>query len=292
MMIWAGKRLGTGKQQTTPGKNREAMLKMKKRALLKLLLTGLAALVVPTLAVAQEGKPIRVGMELAYPPFEMVDKDGKPSGVSVGLANALGEHLGRPIQIESMAFDGLIVALKTGKIDIIISSMTATPERAQTIDFSDSYVTTGLCLLVQKDSKITNVKDLVGDDKLRVAVARGTTGHIYATKNLKPKQLRIQDTEGAAVLEVIQGKADAFIYDQMSVYKNWQLHQGTTRAILEPFLVEHWAIGIAKGNDELKGQINAFLKKFREEGGFEKLGDEYLAEQKKAFKELGYPFYF
>lgn len=241
---------------------------------------------------AADPKPLVVGMELNYPPFETVDKEGKPSGVSIGIANALGKELGRPVEISNMSFDGLIPALKTGKIDIIISSMTATEERAKTIDFSDSYATTGLCLLVKKDSKIQKVEDLKADPKVTVVVARGTTGNIWAAKNLKPKQIRVQDTEGNAVLEVIQGKADVFIYDQMSVYKNWQRHQDKTRAVLVPFETEHWAIGIGKGNDELKGQINAFLKKFRESGGFDKLGDEYLAEQKKAFKELGYPFFF
>ena len=231
-------------------------------------------------------------MELNYPPFETVDSEGKPSGVSTGMANALGKELGRPVEIKDMSFDGLIPALKTGKIELIISSMTATEERAKTIDFSDSYVTTGLCLLVRKDSKIQNIDDLKADPNLMVVVARGTTGNVWATKNLTTKQIRVQDTEGNSVLEVIQDKADAFIYDQMSVYKNWQHHPDKTRAILVPFETEHWAIGIAKGNDELKGQVNAFLKKFREAGGFEKLGDEYLADQKKAFKELGYPFYF
>ena len=73
---------------------------------------------------------LTIGMELAYPPFEMHDAQGNPSGVSVDLAHALGEFLHRPVAIENIPFDGLIPALKTGKIDLIISSMTATPERA------------------------------------------------------------------------------------------------------------------------------------------------------------------
>jgi polar amino acid transport system substrate-binding protein len=255
-----------------------------------LLLALLYSIVVP--GHAADPKPLVIGMELGYPPFETVDKEGKPTGVSVGMAKALGESLGRPIEIKDMAFDGLIPALKTGKIDLIISSMTATEERAKTIDFTDSYVTTGLCLLVKKDSKIQKIDDLKADPKAIVVVARGTTGNVWATKNLKPNQIRVQDTEQNSVIEVVQGKADAFIYDQMSVYKNWQRHPDSTRGILVPFETEHWAIGVKKGDDELKGQVNAFLKKYREEGGFEKLGDEYLADQKKAFKELGYPFFF
>jgi len=68
-------------------------------------------------ASAAAAPPIRVGMELAYPPFEMTDPQGRPTGVSVKLAEALGQHLGRDVVIENIAFDGLIPTLKTGKID-------------------------------------------------------------------------------------------------------------------------------------------------------------------------------
>src|SRR6476659_8425299 len=101
-----------------------------------------------------------VGMELAYPPFEMTDEKGNPTGVSVDLAKALGSYLNREVEIQNIPFDGLIPALKTGKIDLIISSMTATPERAQSIDFSDPYLKTGLCLLVGKNSVIQSINDL------------------------------------------------------------------------------------------------------------------------------------
>jgi polar amino acid transport system substrate-binding protein len=84
-----------------------------------------------------------VGMELAYPPFEMTDTQGNPSGVSVDLARELGKFLHKDVVIQNIAFDGLIPSLKTGKIDLVISSMTATSERAQSIDFSAPYLTTG-----------------------------------------------------------------------------------------------------------------------------------------------------
>jgi polar amino acid transport system substrate-binding protein len=106
-------------------------------------------------ATAAEKDTLVVGMELAYPPFEMTDTSGKPSGVRVDLAHELGKALGKKVVIENSAFDGLIPALKTGKIDLIISSMTATEERAKSIDFSDAYLRTGLCLLVKKGAPVT-----------------------------------------------------------------------------------------------------------------------------------------
>ncbi len=231
-----------------------------------------------------------VGMELAYPPFEMTDTKGQPTGVSVDLAKALGAALGMQVQIQNMSYDGLIPSLKTGKIDLIISSMTATAERAQSIDFSDPYLQTGLCLLVRKNSLVQGISDL---DKvgITVAVKKGTTGHSYASKQLKQARILVLDKEAAAVLEVVQGKADAFIYDQMSTYSNWQRNQQTTRAILKPFQQESWAVGIRKGNDPLKIRINTFLKEYRAAGGFAKLGDTWLKEQKQQFKLLGYPFF-
>jgi polar amino acid transport system substrate-binding protein len=233
---------------------------------------------------------LTVGMELAYPPFEMTDTKGQPNGVSVDLANALGAALGMKVQIQNMSFDGLIPSLKTGKIDVIISSMTATPERAQSIDFSDPYLQTGLCLLVRRESPVQGIADL-DKNGMTVAVKKGTTGHSFAVKQLKHARVLVLDKEAAAVLEVVQGKADAFIYDQMSTYSNWQRNQQTTRAILKPFQQESWAIGIRKGNDPLKARINAFLKEYRAAGGFEKLGDTWLKEQKQQFKKLGFPFF-
>jgi polar amino acid transport system substrate-binding protein len=235
-------------------------------------------------------KPLVVGMELAYPPFEMTDTSGKPDGVSVQLAMELGKALGRPVEIRNMAFDGLIPALKTGKIDIIISSMTATAERAHSIDFSEPYLTTGLCLLVGKSVPVSTIGELDKPGRT-IAVKKGTTGHSYAAARIKQASVLVLDKEAAAVLEVVQGKADAFIYDQMSTFKNYQRNKETTRAILTPFQTESWAIGIRKGNDELKGKINRFLADFRRSGGFDKLGDRYLKEEKEAFRRLGFAFF-
>jgi polar amino acid transport system substrate-binding protein len=245
-----------------------------------------------TTSCAPPGKEkLRVGMELAYPPFEMTDTQNRPTGVSADLAKALAKSLGQELEIHNLPFDGLIPALKTGKIDCIISSMTATPERARSIDFSEPYAKTGLCLLVGKNSNIRSIQDLDQPSKT-IAVKLGTTGHAYASANIKRARVRVLEKEDACVLEVVQGKTDGFIYDQMSTFKNWQRNQETTRPILQPFQEEAWSIGLRKGNGELLQKVNRFLKEFRAQGGFEELGDRYLKEQKEAFRRLGYPFYF
>lgn len=230
-------------------------------------------------------------MELAYPPFEMTDAQGRPAGVSVDLANALGKSLGRDVEIQNIPFDGLIPSLQTHKIDLIISSMTATAERAKAIDFSDPYLQTGLCLLVGKNSSIQSIQDADQPGKV-IVVKKGTTGNIYASDKIKSAKVLVLDKEDACVLEVIQGKADAFIYDQISTYENWRRNPDTTRPILKPFQQESWAIGLRKGDTRLLQQVNGFLKEYKAKGGFGELGDKYLKEQKEAFRKLGYPFYF
>jgi polar amino acid transport system substrate-binding protein len=232
-----------------------------------------------------------VGMELKYPPFEMVDTQRKPTGISVDMAYELGKFLRKTVRIENIPFDGLIPALKTGKIDLIISSMTETPERAKSIDFSEPYLRTGLCLLVNKSAKIDSIDNANRPD-VSVAVKQGTTGQLYAQQHLKQARILVLDSDDACVLEVVQNKAQVFIYDQMSIFKHWQQHQDSTKAILNPFQQERWAVGIRTGDQPLKAQVNAFLVAFKNDGGFDKLGNKYLKDQKEAFRKLGIPFYF
>src|SRR5271156_191968 len=118
-----------------------------------------------------------VGMELSYPPFETTDPQGQPAGVSVELARDLGKFLGREVEIQNISFDGLIPSLQTRKIDLILSSMTATEERSKTIAFSDPYLSTGLCLLVGKNSTIQNMAEADQPGRT-LAVKQGTTGHV------------------------------------------------------------------------------------------------------------------
>jgi polar amino acid transport system substrate-binding protein len=120
-------------------------------------------------------------------------------------------------------------------------------------------------------------------------VPAGEPAQLYARDHLQQARVLVLEKEDACVLEVVQGKAQVFIYDQMSVFKHWQRHQDTTEALLKPFQEEDWAIGLRKGDEVLKGQVNAFLSAYRAEGGFRQLGDRYLKEEKAAFQSLGVP---
>jgi polar amino acid transport system substrate-binding protein len=248
-------------------------------------------LLITAFTALADDKPLLIGMEMSFPPFEMLDASGQPAGISVELARALGNYLHRPVELQNIPFDGLIPSLKTGKIDLIISSLTKTEDRAKSIDFSDPYLKMGLSLLVNKDSPVQSIAD-VDKPNVRVAVKKATTGHIYAIQHLKNARIFVFNDDPTCATEVAQHKADCMIYDQVSIFQHWKKYQNSTRAVLQPFQEEEWAIGLKKGNGELQQQVNAFLKSYKESGGFNQLGNKYFGENKKAFADAGMPFYF
>ncbi len=236
-------------------------------------------------------KPFVVGMELAYPPFEMRGPDNRPDGISVRMAEDLAARLGRRLEIRDVEWDGIIPALQSGKIDAIISSMTRTSEREQAIAFSEGYVTNGLCLLVAKDSSIRSAADLKPGSH-KVAVKLATTGHQWVRAELPGIATITLSDAAACALEVVQGKADAFIYDQISIYQYWKKFEDQTRPILHPIREETWAIGLRKGEDDLREAVNAFLADYRAKGKFDELAERYMAEPKATFEAMGVPFIF
>lgn len=259
--------------------------------ILKLFAVMTALLFLASCHDAPQKKPLRVGMDLSYPPFEMIDDHGEADGISVAMARALSEYLQRPLQVENIPFVGLLPSLQTGKIDLIISSMSDTPERRKSIAFSDPYLTIGLGALVQQNSTITSIQELNRSDA-KIAVRQGTTGQLWAQKNLPLASILVFDQEAAAVLEVLEKKVDAFLYDQLTVWKRHREHPLETKALLSPLEQESCAIGLRSSDIKLRDQVNQFLKTFREQKGFDQLSDRYLKDQKEEFLQKGIPFVF
>ena len=259
---------------------------MKKILILVLILT------LALISCSQDEEVLKVGMELKYPPFETIDEDGNPDGVSVRIAEALGEYLGREIEIVETAYPSLIPALESGKIDIIISSMTINAERAKYVDFSDPYTTSDLMMLVHKDSKVKSYRDLDDSDVVIVSKS-GTIGALWAAENAPNAQVKNVQEEASAVLEVAQGKSDVFIYDPLAIINHHENYPDTTVAILEPLPnTSGWGIALEKGNDELRQKINDFLKEAKEDGTFQEIRDNYLQDKIKEFESYGLEFFF
>ena len=258
-------------------------------ALLVLLLTGSLMAGCST----NSGKnTLKIGMELAFPPFETKNDAGEPFGISVDIANAFGAYLGRPVEIQNIAWDGLIPALETGKVDMVISSMTITESRALTVDFSDPYAWAYLALLVNTKSGIEKAADFNKAGRV-LAAKKGTSAVEFTQKNYPLVEIRQLTSESACVTEVSQDKADAFMYDQLSIYRNYLQFPGNTKVVYIPDQqAQAWGAAFKKGNSDLVTKMNLFIEKYRSEGGFDKLGDKYLADEKTFFKANGLKFFF
>ncbi len=238
------------------------------------------------------GKTLTVAMELAYPPFETRDEAGDAYGISPAFMQKFADAYGYDLVIENTAFDGLIPALQTDKADAVMSSITITDEREAEVDFTDPYAVAQLAILANADSGVGSIEDLNQPDKT-VAVKTGSTGDVYATKNLTNAQIVRLADESACVTEVVQGRADGFLYDQLTIYRNNQANPDTTAAVFIPFQdPEYWGIAVADGNDELRIQFNEFIAQCKQDGTFEELTQEYLADEKAAFDELGFRWFF
>ena len=237
-------------------------------------------------------RPLRVAMELAYPPFEGKDDAGNPSGVSVTFMQDFADAYGYDLSIENVSFDGLIPSLQTGQADAVMSSITITDEREEEVDFTDPYAVAQLAILAGANSGVESAEDLNQSDKT-VAVKTGSTGDVYATKHLTNAEiLRLAD-ESACVTEIVQGRADGFLYDQLTIYRNNQANPDTTKAVFIPFQdPEYWGIAVASGNDELREELNSFIAESKENGEFDRLTEIYLADEKAAFDELGFRWFF
>ena len=244
-----------------------------------------------TLCACSRSNKLIIGTDATYPPFEFVDEKGEISGVDIEVGREIGKALGREVEFRNINFDGLITALRTGSIDLVISSMTATPERRKSIDFSEPYVKTGLSILAAKNSTVQSAADLKTPGR-KIVVRLGTTGEHWARENLKEAKIIALDADVSCVMEVVNANVDAWIYDQLSIM-NYQLkHAEKTRALLAPLREEVWAVGLKQGDDELKAKVNEVLARMRSDGSFSKLAERFMAKEKEMMTAQGLPFVF
>ncbi len=220
-----------------------------------------------------------VGMEVRFFPFEYVDTDGRPIGFDVDLANMAAQELGVPVEIKDMEFSGLIPALQTGKIDMIISGMTRTPGRAKTVSFTQPYFETGLCALIsnKRAPDVSEIGQLNAEGRI-LAVKLGTTGDIVTGRLFPKAQVKRFKDETECVLEVASGRADAFIYDEVSIVRHYAQNSQTTHAILKPFTFEPYAIAIKSGDFDFLNWLNIFLETIKADGRYQDLRKKYFGD--------------
>jgi polar amino acid transport system substrate-binding protein len=220
-------------------------------------------------AIKKRGKLI-VGTASGYYPFEMVDKKNELVGFDVDIAKAIAKELGVQVEFQNYAFAGLIPALQAAKIDMVLAGMTATEKRKETVDFSDPYFISGLGMLVSKS--VPNIKkpEELDQKGFVIGVSMGTTGDQTASRMFKNAVVKKFDGSALAGLEVINGKAQAVIHDTPWVAVYNRRNPDKTYAVLEPFTTEPLGIAVPKGNPELVTWLNAFLKRYKDGGEYQK----------------------
>lgn len=219
----------------------------------------------------QAGKLV-VLMEAQFKPFTWKD-DGVLKGFDVDLARELGREMGVEVEFRERAFDLLAAELIQGKGDLVISGVTATPQRALECSFSAPYFLTRTVALlsVPRADGVRSVRDLDASGR-RIVVQGGSTGQYAAERHTPRAEIAKFPTEALCVLEVVQGKADAFVYDEWQVLSHAKENPGVTRVLAETMSVEPYAIECRKGDPDTLDWLNLVLAGMKRDG---RLADLY-----------------
>lgn len=227
--------------------------------------------------IQEKGKVV-VGMSADYAPYEFhyIDENGKDviGGFDVDIANEIADAIGVDLVIQEMDFDALVAALPAGKVDLVISGMNPTEERAKVVDFSEIYYNSKHGILVRSEDadKFKTFKDLEG---VKVGVQLGSTQEQIAKAEIPNADLQQLANVNNLILELKAGKVDAIVMEkpvaEMAVKTNPEL------AVGEPTYEEKTggnAVGVAKNNEQLLAKVNEVIKELNETGKM----DEYIVK--------------
>lgn len=212
-----------------------------------------------------------VGTNAEFAPFEYME-NGKIVGFDIELINKVGEKIGKEIKIKNIAFDGLLPALQTDKIDLIIAGMTVTKEREQFVDFSNDYFIANQVIIVpENESSITDVDSLKGK---KVGVVLGYTGDLMVSKVEGVDKVQYNSAP-ASIMALAGGKIDAMILDSAPAQSYIAKNKGLKIVELDSE-VEKYAIAVGKDKKELVEQINKALEEIKTEGIYDELIIKYV----------------
>ena len=250
---------------------------------MKKLLLALALVALGSTAFAQ-GKELKVAIDPTYEPFTFKTADGKPTGFDVDVATALCDQMKRKCEFVEQVWDGMIPGLNAKKYDVIISSMSITDDRMKEVDFTDKYYNTPSRIVVKKTVKFTDAASIKGK---KIGVLKGSTQEKYAMGDLKPAGVVVNSYEAQdqVYLDIKSGRLDGTVADFMEVTGGFlSKPEGANYQLVGPDLKEPkyfgYGAGIAlrKGEDKLKGELNAAIKAIRGNGTYKTLNDKYFAK--------------
>ena len=216
--------------------------------------------------IIQKGE-LRVAVDAGYLPFEMKDKKGKLIGFDIDLAKKMAKDMGVKLKVINTAWDSIIGGLLTDKYDLIMGGMTVTQSRNLKVNFVDPYITIGQTMMIRKElnSKITKAIQL-DKPEYTIATKTGTTGEIATKKFFKHAKIVTFESESDAAVEVMNGRADAMMYDQPyigifvgSKGKGKLVHLDT------PLTYEPLGWAIKKGDPDFENWLNNFLKQIKQD---------------------------
>lgn len=251
----------------------------------KLLTIALVALVAAASVFAGGGAEepesgvttITVATDATWPPMQYVNTDREIVGFDIDLINAVAQAAGFEVVIQNTAWDGIFAGLANGDYDAVISSVTITEEREQTMDFSTPYINAGQVLIVQQEraASVTTLEDLVGES---VGAQIGTTG-AFEIDAVDGVELRTYDELGLAIEDLAQGRIAGVVADTPIaadfVLQN-ETYSGLLQIVGQPFTEELYGIAVTEGNDEVLALINAGLEVVLTDGTVEELETRWL----------------
>jgi polar amino acid transport system substrate-binding protein len=221
---------------------------------------------------------LRVGFESGYVPFEMTDKKGNFIGFDMDFGRHLAKSMGVKFVPVNTAWDGIIPSLMTNKFDIIMGGMTITQERNLKVNFADPYIVVGQTILLNKKLKnqVVSYKDL-NNPKYIVTSRMGTTGEQAIKKYIPKATYKGFESEAEAGLEVINGKADAMVYDlPFCGFLYGSQGKGKTIFLSDPFTYEPLAWAINKGDPDFLNYLNNFLRQAKGDGFYDQLYQKWI----------------
>lgn len=215
-------------------------------------------------------KVYKIGISPDYPPFDTL-VDGKVSGFDAELLENLSKIAGFKYEFKAMNFDGLIAALKGGKIDAVISAMSASEERKRACDFSDVYYKARTIYIKHKDSAFTHKNDLAGK---KVGVQLGTVQEM-ATRKLNAN-VNPNENPTILVLSLNEKKLDALAFDALVAREFLAKNPDLVEFFSEDDGTEGFSVAFNKGkNTELREKINEALAIFVKTSEYEELLKKY-----------------
>jgi polar amino acid transport system substrate-binding protein len=223
---------------------------------------------------------LRGGISGDMPPMNLLTKDDKIIGVDVDLATMIADAMGVRLNVQRIDFNGLLPALESGRIDMIVSNMTMTPDRNLKAAFVGPYFTSGKAFLTKRSS-IAQAKGMpdVNSPQYTFVALKGSTSEAVIAKGAPQAKHLTAATQNDAIQMVVDGKADAMIADfpicVVAVYRN---PAAGLVSVVTPITYEPIGIAVPKGDPHLVNWLGNFLQGLEKAGYLHDLGQKWFAQ--------------